>query len=565
MSVLSLPGMLRNSCERHREKPAMLHHEGGAFRPMSYRRLWEEIGRYAAALRSLGVESGDRVNIQSENCVQWALAFWGCQRLGAIVVPIYPTLPAEMSRHIVRDCGARIVLAGSPEQAAKVEPLDDVRAVLLKGPQDSLSATAESWEGPVPEEEVRPDEIAMIIYTSGTTGLPKGAMLRHDSFTILCRSIREALPIRDTDVFLSFLPMSHVYEAVAGQVLPISVGATIAYAQSLRSLASDMVEVRPTIMLCVPRVLEAMRDRIVEAATKAPPLRRRLFQMALRQGSLRAQGRPAPLAGVLDRLVGAKIRERTGGRIRFFVSGGAALPPAVAEFYAAFRLMVLQGYGLTETTAVVSVNHPDDNRPHTVGPPIPCNEVKIAEDGEILFRGPARMVGYYNMPEETAAAIDEEGWFHTGDLGRFEDGSLVITDRKKDLIVLGNGKNVAPQPIENRLRESPLIADAVVVGDGRDHIAALIVPDFHALRQRAGAAAAKLSDQELAESEAARTLIKAEVAKVNQELADYEKVKRHTILDHPFTIEGGELTPTMKVKRNVVRERYASLIDWMYG
>ncbi|MEJ5169812.1 MAG: long-chain fatty acid--CoA ligase [Fimbriimonadales bacterium] len=565
MSVLSLPAMLRSSCERHREKAAMLHHEAGSFRPISYSQLWEIAGRYAAALQSLGVRRGDRVNIQSENCVEWALAFWGCQRLGAVVVPIYPTLPGEMSRHIVRDCGARLVLAGNAEQAAKIEPLPDVRAVLLKGSDDSLSAIAESWTGEVPDPDVQPDELAMIIYTSGTTGLPKGAMLRHDSFTILCRSIEEALPIRDTDVFLSFLPMSHVYEAVAGQVLPLSVGATIAYAQSLKSLAADMLAVRPTIMLCVPRVLEAMRDRIVEAASKAPPLRRALFQMALRQGAARAQGRPAPLAGLLDRIVGSKIRERTGGRIRFFVSGGAALPPAVAEFYAAFRLTVLQGYGLTETTAVVSVNHPDDNHPHTVGPPIPCNEVKIAEDGEILFRGPARMVGYYNMPEETAAAIDEEGWFHTGDLGRFEGRYLVITDRKKDLIVLGNGKNVAPQPIENRLRESPLIADAVVVGDGRDHIAALIVPDFHALRQRAGASAQQLSDQELAESEAARTLIKAEVAKVNQSLADYEKVKRHTILDHPFTIESGELTPTMKVKRNVVRERYASLIDWMYG
>ncbi|MCX7800605.1 MAG: AMP-binding protein [Fimbriimonadales bacterium] len=290
-----------------------------------------------------------------------------------------------------------------------------------------------------------------------------------------------------------------------------------------------------------------------------------LFEMALAQGRARAAGRLAPLHPLLDRLVGRKIRERTGGRIRFFVSGGAALPPAVAEFYAAFGLTVLQGYGLTETTAVVSVNHPDDNHPHTVGPPIPCNEVKIAEDGEILFRGPARMVGYYNLPQETAQAIDEEGWFHTGDLGRFDGRYLVITDRKKDLIVLGNGKNVAPQPIENKLRESPLIADAVVVGDGRDHIAALIVPDFQALRRQAGAGAASMSDQELATSEAARTLIKAEVARVNQGLADFEKVKRHTILDHPFTIEGGELTPTMKVKRNVVRERYASLIDWMYG
>ncbi|MFY9234459.1 MAG: AMP-dependent synthetase/ligase, partial [Fimbriimonadaceae bacterium] len=389
---------------------------------------------------------------------------------------------------------------------------------------------------------------------------PKGAMLQHRAFTSLMESITSSLPIVESDTFLSFLPMSHVYERVAGQILPISCGATIAYARSIATLANDMVAARPTIMLCVPRFLEATMDRIVEGVGKQSPMKQKLFKWALAQGTARAKGGFAPFAGLLDKLVGAKIRERTGGRIKFFVSGGAALPPHVSYFYMAFRLKVLQGYGLTETTAASCVNHPDRNKPWTVGPPIPGVEVKIAADGEILIKGPTRMLGYYNMPEETAAAIDQDGWFLTGDIGEMEDGYLKITDRKKDLLVLANGKNVAPQMIENKLKESSLISEAVVLGDGMDYCCALIIPNFEALRKQVGSTQ---DDAELVASEHAKAAIKSEIDAMNKSLADFERVKRHVLLGKALTIEAGELTPTLKVKRKVIKEKYSAEIQSM--
>lgn len=549
----------------------MLVHRDGEFRPISYSQLWDEACRAASALKRLGLERGDRMCIQSENCVEWAFADWGAQILGVIVVPIYPTLPADQSRHIMRDCGARLILSGKGQEE-KAQGVDGLEVVPWNESRENagwFASTAAGTMQPAPSDSeidveigaASPEDVATIIYTSGTTGVPKGAMLQHRAFTSLMHAIPSSLPVNDRDTFLSFLPMSHVYERVAGQVLPISCGATIAYARSIATLAGDMVAVRPTIMLCVPRFLEATMDRIKDAVAKQSGMKQRLFRWALAQGMKRAHGQFAPLAGLLDGLVGKKIRERTGGRIRFFVSGGAALPPQVSYFYMAFRLKVLQGYGLTETTAASCVNHPDDNRPWTVGPPIPSIEIDIAGDGEILIKGPSRMLGYFNMPEETKAAIDEEGWFHTGDIGEMEDGYLKITDRKKDILVLANGKNVAPQRIENLLKESPLISEAVVFGDGMDYACALIIPNFDSLRQQIDGA--PKDDPTLATNEKAISLIKAEIDRMNKSLADFERVKSHVLLARPLTIEAGELTPTLKVKRKVVREKYAKEIEEM--
>lgn len=536
------------------------------FKPISYKELWEHARTYAAALRELGLQKGDRLCIQSENCCEWAFIDWGAQCLGIILVPIYPTLPADQTQHIIRDCEAKVIISGSPEQEAKAQGIEGLRVV----PLDSLPEHASAGEPMTNEaldayiDAVQPEDVATIIYTSGTTGVPKGAMLQHSAFTFLMTSIVQSLPINENDTFLSFLPLSHVYERVAGHVLPISCGATIAYAQSLRTLASDLVNAKPTIMLCVPRFLEATMDRIKEGVSKQSPLKQKLFNWALSQGAKKAKGEFAPFAGLLDKLVGEKIRERTGGRIRFFVSGGAALPPHVSYFYMAFNLKVLQGYGLTETTAASCVNHPDDIKPWTVGPPIPGVEIKIASDGEILIKGPSRMLGYYNMPEETKAAIDDEGWFHTGDIGEMEGKYLKITDRKKDLLVLANGKNIAPQAIENKLRESPLISEAVLFGDGMEYVCALLIPNFEAVKkQMADAGVQAPENEQLIGLEKVKELIKGEVDKVNKTLADYEKVKKHVLLDHQFSIEGGELTPSMKVKRKVVKEKYAPQIQSM--
>lgn len=544
----------------------MLVRKGKDFEPISYSELYQTARRYAAALRTLGLERGDRLAILGENCCEWAFADWGAQSLGITVVPIFPTLPADQVEYILRDSAAKVVLVGDKSQAQKTDCVAGVRTVLLIGDPNSLAEKAATagidsavWEAEI--DQTQPDDIATIIYTSGTTGEPKGAMLSHAGYTFLCDSAIHTLPINENDIFLSFLPMSHVYERFAGQVLPLSCGACIAYAKSLASLASDMLAVRPTVMLCVPRFLEATREKIVDAMRKESPAKQKLFNLALEQGVKRAQGKFAPLYPITDALVGKKIREKVGGRMRFFVSGGAALAPHVAEFYQAFGLLVLQGYGLTETTAASAVNHPDRSKYWTVGEPLQGVEVKLAEDGEILIRGQSVMKGYWQKPHQTSEAIDSEGWFRTGDVGEWEGKHLKITDRKKDLLVLANGKNVAPQPIEGKLKSSPLISEAVVLGDGLEHCIALIVPNFQQLRERLAAQGIQESDDSklvaLAESKAA---VKAEIDKINKTMANFEMVKKFALVNHEFTVDSGELTPSLKVKRKVVKERFKDVI-----
>lgn len=557
----SLGALLRRSCAKWDGKTAMLMPERNGFTALSYAELYKVVERYAAALHDLGIQKGDRFVILSDNCPEWAFADWAGQTLGAIVVPIYPTLPSDQAQYIVKDCGAKLVLAGSQEQLRKVHDMQGVQAVLLKGEPGSLEQLSEqaglnplAWETNI--EAVQPDDVATIIYTSGTTGLPKGAMLTHRSLTWIGPAVLHTLPINDKDTFLCFLPMSHVFERVDGQILPISIGATIGFAKSLKTLASDMLAVRPTVMLCVPRFMEATREKILDGVAKQSGLHRKMFELALSQGTRRFKGQFAPLFPLTDKLVGAKVRARLGGRIRFFASGGAALPAFVAEFYGAFNVMILQGYGLTESASGVVINHPERNKYWTVGEPLPGIECKIAEDGEILLRGTAMMIGYYNLPEETAAALDSEGWFHTGDIGEWEGDHLRITDRKKDLLVLGNGKNIAPQPIENKLRASNLIQEAVVLGDGMEYCCALIVPQFEAVREAAHLPPSAL----LSESPEARAMIKKEIDAVNKTLANFELVKKFAILDQPFSIESGEMTPTLKVRRKVVKEKYATVI-----
>ena len=570
-AAINLGQALLRSESRYGDKAALLVPErSGVFRTVTYREMADMVRRYAEVLDELHLSPGDRVAIQGENSVNWALADWACQTLGLVVVPIYPTLPADQAQYIVHDAGASVVLAGSEEQVAKTKGMPGVRVELLVGAGSIAERaeaagermTREAWEARI--ASVKPDDLATIIYTSGTTGNPKGAMLQHRAFTSLADSILTSLPINEHDTFLSFLPISHVYERFAGHFLPICVGATIGYAGSLRTLANDLLAVRPTIMLCVPRFLESFKAKVVEGAAKAPPLRRWLFEKALEQGTRRWRGESTMFVGLLDKIVGQKIRDRVGGRLRFFVSGGAAMPMHVAEFFGAFNLMVLQGYGLTETTAATSFNPPDDNKPHTVGIPIDGVEVKIAADGEILIRGSSRMVGYYHLPEETAAAIDADGWFHSGDIGEFEGRHLKITDRKKDILVLANGKNVAPARIEGLLKEGRSIGEAVAFGDGEEYIAALIVPEFDVIRaELKNQGIEPGTDEQMIEREDVRAMVKKDVEAANRRLADFEKVKRHTLLARAFSIDEGELTPSLKVKRRVVRDRYASEIASM--
>lgn len=565
MEAKSLGDVLRKAAQQWGDKPAMLYPRKGKYESLSYKDLPERVRSYAGALRSLGLKKGDRVALQSESCIDWALVDWACQSLGIILVPIYPTLPPDQTQFIVNNCGTALVISSTPTQAEKVQGMPGVRVVLLHDSRGSIEELAQNPANQMSEADwnasidtIEPNDIATIIYTSGTTGPPKGAMLTHRNFTFICESAIQSLPINDRDTFLSFLPMSHVYERVAGQALPISAGATIAYAKSLMTLAIDMRTIRPTIMLCVPRFLEATRDRILDQASKGSFVKKALVHTAAKQCGKAASGQFAPFAWFFNMLVGSRVRGATGGRIRFFVSGGAALAPHVSAFYRGFGLNVLQGYGLTETTAATCVNHPDRNKPWTVGEPIPGVEVKIAPDGEILVRGPSVMAGYYNLPEATQQAVDREGWFHTGDIGEFEGKNLKITDRKKDLLVLANGKNVAPQPIENKLRESPYISEAVLFGDGSEFIYGLIIPNWDHLRMEFKTVE---PNSALADQDRVVNLIKSEVSKVNKSLADYERIKRHTILNAEFTVDTGELTPSLKVKRKVVREKFKNAIE----
>ena len=548
----SLGAMVREKAQLNPGNPALMVPQGKGFQTVTYKEFWSLVQSYAAFLQSVGLQKGDRMVILSENCAEWIYAHYAGLSLGVITVPIYPTLPAEQAQYIAKDAEAKVALCGSEEHAAKLKPIDGIRVELLRE-ERHVELKEEEWNATI--DSIEPSDLALFIYTSGTTGQPKGAMLTHEAFLTVTSVATKYLDIKPSDVFFSFLPLSHVFEQIAS-CLCFYAGGCLGMNKSVASMAGDFLAIRPTLMVAVPRFLESFMDRIVDGMKKQKPIKQKLFNTYIALGVKKAQGGFAPLHGLLDKIVGSKIRERLGGRLTIVVSGGAALPRHVAEFYMALGLNILQGYGLTETTGGSCVNHPKRNKYWTVGEPLGV-ELKIAEDGEILFRGPTVMVGYYNLPEETAQALDKDGWFHTGDIGEMEGNALKITDRKKDLLVLGNGKNVAPQPIENLIRESKFIGEAVVLGDGMDYCVALILPNKEHIRAELGLP----EDAVLAESPEVRALIKGEIDKTNKRVANFEMVKKWAMIEEPFTIENGLLTPTLKVKRKLVKEKYAELIN----
>ncbi|HWN81307.1 MAG TPA: long-chain fatty acid--CoA ligase, partial [Candidatus Udaeobacter sp.] len=422
---------------------------------------------------------------------------------------------------------------------------------------------------------VLPDDLASIIYTSGTTGVPKGVMLSHRNITSNVTAMTEIMDFGPHDTCLSFLPLSHILERMGGHFAMLHRGVTIAYAESVESVPVNLMEVRPTMLIGVPRLFEKLRSRVLAAVASSPPARRQLFNWALQVGweaaELRMNGKQPGLPLKLKcelarRLVWKKVHARLGGRPRLLIAGGAPLPPDVARFFFSIGLTLLEGYGLTETSPVIAVNTKARTRIGTVGPPVPQTEVKIAPDGEILTRGPGVMMGYYRDEAATEEAINDDGWFHTGDIGKLDaDGFLIITDRKKDLIITAGGKNIAPQPIESRIKESLYIAEAVMIADQRKFPVALIVPDFAALRayaKQSGIDAA--SDSDLCQRAEIVDLVRSEVNRLSNEFAPYERVKKFALVDHEFSISTGELTPTMKLKRKVISEKYKPMIDALY-
>jgi long-chain acyl-CoA synthetase len=576
------------------DQPALMHKEGGRYLSRTYAELAAQVRDFALGLAGLDVSPGDRIALLLGNRPEWVIADLATLSLGAVTTPLYPTLPAAQVQYILADAAAAVLIVEDEKQWRKLQEIRDqlpaLRHVLMVEPRpaeaaeagvlafaDVLAMARASGETDAEFERrwraVKPDDMASIIYTSGTTGEPKGAMLTHFNFMSNALGAVQVIDVRPDNLFLSFLPLSHVFERLGGYYLPLTVGATIAYAESVFTVQQNMVEVRPTIMASVPRLYESMQSRIMETVAKAPPQRQRLFRWALGVGrevaARREEGRfVGPLLAlqhaVADRLVFRKIRERTGGRIRFFISGGAPLPRATAEFFAAVGLVILEGYGLTETSPVIAVNRPGRVRLGTVGELLPSVEVKIAPDGEILTRGPHVMRGYFHKPDATRDAIDPEGWFHTGDIGVLDEaGYLRITDRKKDIIVLANGKNVAPQPIEAALKSSPYIQEIVLIGDKQSTITALVVPAFDRLRAYAREHDLPSEPEALAQHPDVRRFLKAEIDRHSGHLADFERIKRFSVLDREFSIDGGELTPTLKLKRRVIAEKYADEIAGM--
>lgn len=559
--------MFRASSETFADRPAILVLTGGGSRTVTYREYAAMVRRYCGALQSLGLKRGDTVSLMSENCIEWTTLDWACQCLGIVLTPIYPTLPADQAQYIVRNCEAKFAFGGSDELCKRLGDLPGVEVMLLRGAEDSLAALAEKCDMAVADwnasiDSIDPESLATLIYTSGTTGPPKGVMLPHKAPTWLCRQIIENLPVDHNDTFFSFLPLSHILERFAGHFLTVSCGATVAHSRGLAYLVADIAESKPTVVPAVPRFIDAMRERILDNVAKQSGLKQTLFRLARGQGSAKYHKKRALLHPLLDAIVLKKVRERFGGRIRFFVVGGAALSQESAEFFNAIGIMVRQGYGLTETTGPSNVNVTPDYRPWTVGPPITGIEMKLAPDGEILVRAPSVMTGYFKLPEDTAQVLDAEGWFHTGDIGEIEDGQYKITDRKKDILVLANGKNVAPQPIENKLKGIPFITEAVLFGDGSEYVYGLIIPNFERLEQHIASLGLKPPPRDqILELDAVKKLFKEEIDTVNKGLADFERLKRYTLVNATFSIESGELTPSMKVRRKVVREKYADALS----
>jgi long-chain acyl-CoA synthetase len=594
-SARTLPELFLSTVERFPERVAYGIRTDRGFDTRTWKETLARVETVCAGLLEAGLKPGDRLAILSSNRHEWMLTDMACLFAGVVVVPVYPSLPAGHVMKVLADCGARMALVEDDRQLNKVlrhrgELPALERVILLDGegrPEDGvgryfdLLEAGEARQARDPGEALRlarshqPDEVFTYIYTSGTTGDQKGVMLSHANLLSNMQGAWERFPIDENDVFLSHLPLSHIFERMAGYYFPISVGAAVYYARDITSVGDDLPVARPTILISVPRLFEKIHARILENAGKGPKVKQAIFHWALGVGRSAAQRAlenkaPAPHQRpglfLADRLVFGKIREKTGGRLRFAVSGGAPLRRDLGEFFLSVGLHVYEGYGLTESSPVLAANYPGNMRFGTVGKVYPGAEIRLAQDGEILARGPGLMKGYFQRPEETAAAIID-GWLHTGDIGHFSpDGFLTITDRKKNLIVTSGGKNIAPQPIENRLLTSPIIEQVMLVGDHRNFVSALIVPNFSLLRDVLGLheGSPPPSTQEIAAFPEVYERIDKEIQRLSQDLAPYERVRKFSVLGNEFSIETGELTPSLKIKRSFVLEKYQDVIEGMY-
>lgn len=595
MGYASLGEMMFAVCARKAEQTGMMVKKDGAYREIKRSEITQVVKEIAGGLFSLGIHPGEKVCILSENRPEWAWSDYAILSLGAVTVPIYPTLLPKHIEYIINNCDSKLVLVSHEEQFAKLleiaDNLPQVKKFIIfdKGNAEhselltldeirdlgrqQLEKNPKALEDAL--KKVKRENLASIIYTSGTTGEPKGVMLTHENFLSNVEASLRALPIQEDKVFLSFLPLSHSFERMVGHFLAMHAGCVIAYAESIDAVPQNLQEVKPTHMASVPRLFEKIYARVVESMEAAPALRRKIFYWAVKIGkkannyTLKNKKIPGFLKmrhNLAKKLVYSKLRERVGGRIDFFVSGGAPLSREIGEFFSAVGLPIIEGYGLTETSPVLTVNRLELIKFGSVGKALDNVELKIAEDGEIVARGPNIMKGYYKREADTREAIDPEGWFHTGDIGIIdEDGYLIITDRKKNLIVTAGGKNIAPQPIENALTSSRYIEQAVVIGDKRKFCSALIVPSMEPLEKFCTEKGIPTDDvQNMLANEEVQKLFRREIDAVSTDLAKYETIKKFILVERPFSIESGELTPTLKIKRRIVEKNFKEQIDALY-
>ena len=571
------------------DAPFLWEKKDGAWAALSWRQAAETVARLATALRAIGLERGDRVMLVSENRPEWCLSDLAIMAAGCVTVPTYTTNTERDHAHIIGDSGAKAVIVstdrlarilmpailrmGTPPLLIGMEPmrlgqtpvdLRDWNTLVAEHPADPATVAAKA--------DFARHDLACIIYTSGTGGAPRGVMQHHGA---ILHNVAGCLAViaddfgLDDEVFLSFLPLSHAYEHSGGQFLPIGVGGQIYYAEALEKLASNMEEVRPTIMFVVPRLFEVLRGRITKGIEKQGGIGKKLLGLALEVGRKRYDGRlrlaDRPAALLVNRLFKPKVARKFGGRMKAMVSGGAPLTPEVGVFFDSLGVTILQGYGQTEAAPVISCNRPSAGiRMDTVGPPLADTEVRIAEDGEILVRGELVMHGYWRNEAETARVL-RDGWLHTGDIGEIDDhGRIRITDRKKDLIINDKGDNVAPQKVEGMLTLQPEIGQAMIVGDRRPYMVAVLVPDAEWCAEWAAANGRANDDAALRDDPAWRAALQAAVDRTNRDLSQIERVRRFILADEPFTIENEQMTPSMKIRRHVLKGVYGERLDALY-
>lgn len=593
MEFKSLSEMFQNVTEKFAEKTGYMYKEG-QYQSVSFKQAREMVDKIASGLMSLGIKKGDKVALLSENRLEWAMIDYSILTVGAINIPIYPSLLPHQVEYLLNDSESIVVFVSNQDQYDKIKQikskckyLKNIVCMDLESNKNEYftldefktSGTEYLKKNPTALEDsisnISRDDLATIIYTSGTTGEPKGAMLTHGNFLANIEGSLKLLAVNESDTFLSFLPLCHVFERMAGHFLATSIGATIAYAESIDTVAANMGEVHPTVMTSVPRLYEKIYARVLESVENGPGIKRKIFYWAIGVGKEyigKIMNKQTIGLGLKQKrnlaykLVFAKLAERVGGNMRFFISGGAPLSREIAEFFGAAGLMIYEGYGLTETSPVISVNNETNFRFGSVGEILPNIEVKIAEDGEILTRGPHVMKGYFNKEAETKEAIDEENWFHTGDIGFLDENSLLtITDRKKNIIVTSGGKNIAPSAIENKLVTSKFIEQAMVIGDQRKFCSAVIVPAFEPLEEWARENNISYNETgELSSKPEVYELIKKDVESINKDLASYESIKDFILSPRLFTIESNELTPSLKVKRKVVLDNFKTEIEKIY-